>query len=446
MTATAASGTLTGTHTLVVNTLASAASWYSPAVSDSSSNSLGSSVLTITTSSGQNVDIVPANGARSVDALAAAVNGAGLGITASVVHDSSGARLALVGTATGAANDFSVSFDSQSTSAWSSAAIPASHGLSASTFSLSDGGSTVTVSTQAGESLTDLANQINGLGLNLQASVTTDASGSRLSLNGNGGQSFTISTDPALEFTRASSAGDASITVDGIPVSSASNQVSGALSGVTLNLKSSAPGAAVSLTVASDTSQITSALSKFVSDYNSAISLVNKQFSFDATSKAQGVLSGDSAVRSLQGSLMQAIGYSAGTAAAPSNLADLGISMGEDGTLTLNSAKLSALVQNNASGVQAFLQGASLNGFAHTMQSQMENFTSPSSGALSIDLKSIGREYNDLATHIADFESSYIASQRTILTSMYSKAEIALQQLPAMLKQVQAQLGNNSQG
>ena len=391
-TATAAAGAATGIHTLVVNTLASAASWYSPAVSDSSAASLGSSVLTITTSSGQNVDIVPANGSHSLDGLAAAVNGAGLGITASVVHDSSGARLALVGIATGAANDFRVSFEPSSAASWSSAVLPASQGLSASTFTLSDGASTATVSTQTGESLDDLANQINGLGLALQASVTTDSFGSRLAISGNAGQSFTISTDPALAFTRASTAGDASLTVDGIPVSSASNQVRGALNGVTLNLNSSAPGSTLSLTVAPDATQITSALTSFVSDYNSAISLVNQQFSFNASTKTQGVLSGDSSVRSLQASLMQAIGYSAGTTAAPSNLADLGISMGEDGTLSLNTAKLSALIQSNASGVQSFLQGASLNGFAHVMQSQLENFTNPSSGALSIDLKSLGSE------------------------------------------------------
>ena len=40
-----------------------------------------------------------------------------------------------------------------------------------------------------------------------------------------------------------------------------------------------------------------------------------------------------------------------------------------------------------------------------------------------------------LASEISDFETNYIASQQTILTSEYSAAEIALQQLPQQLLQ-----------
>jgi hypothetical protein len=45
---------------------------------------------------------------------------------------------------------------------------------------------------------------------------------------------------------------------------------------------------------------------------------------------------------------------------------------------------------------------------------------------------------------VNDFESGYIASQKTVLTAMYSKAEIALQQLPAEMQEIQAELGNNN--
>ena len=50
----------------------------------------------------------------------------------------------------------------------------------------------------------------------------------------------------------------------------------------------------------------------------------------------------------------------------------------------------------------------------------------------------------DLQSQVNDFESGYIASQQTVLTAMYSKAEIALQQLPEEMQQIQGELGNNS--
>ncbi len=73
-------------------------------------------------------------------------------------------------------------------------------------------------------------------------------------------------------------------------------------------------------------------------------------------------------------------------------------------------------------------------------------FTSPSKGALAISLKNLNTTYSGLQTQVNDYESGYIGSQRTVLTAMYSKAEIALQSLPATLKQLQAQLGGNSGG
>ena len=120
--------------------------------------------------------------------------------------------------------------------------------------------------------------------------------------------------------------------------------------------------------------------------------------------------------------------------------------MGNDGTLTLDSAKLASTIAANPSGIQNFFQGTALNGFAHATQTSLKPFTAPGSGTLAVDLKSLNAEYTDLQTHVNDYESGYIASQRTVLTAMYSKAEIALQQLPATLKDLQAQLGGSTSG
>ena len=85
-----------------------------------------------------------------------------------------------------------------------------------------------------------------------------------------------------------------------------------------------------------------------------------------------------------------------------------------------------------------------MNGFAANFQKQLTTFSDPSTGAIAVDIKQLTQQYNDLQSNVDNYESGYIASQRTVLTAMYSSAEIALQQLPTTMKQLQAELGNNS--
>jgi hypothetical protein len=49
-----------------------------------------------------------------------------------------------------------------------------------------------------------------------------------------------------------------------------------------------------------------------------------------------------------------------------------------------------------------------------------------------------------LTSQISDYESDYITNQQTVLTAMYSSAEIALQQLPTQMAQLNAELGHTS--
>ena len=49
------------------------------------------------------------------------------------------------------------------------------------------------------------------------------------------------SATPFLGFTQAEQGEDASISVDGVPYTSTSNTITGALNGVTLNLSSASP-------------------------------------------------------------------------------------------------------------------------------------------------------------------------------------------------------------
>lgn len=194
------------------------------------------------------------------------------------------------------------------------------------------------------------------------AAVVTDSSGAHLQITAAAGSSVLVGSDPAFDLERASTATDASLTVDGISITSATNSVTGAVPDLTLSLSGiTAANSPASLTVGANTSQINQALSSFVSDYNSALTLVNSQFAYSITAGSQGVLSGDSTVRSLQNELLGAVGYSAGSGGASGSihsLADLGITMNDDGSLSLNTTELDG-AEANPSAVQSFFQGTS---------------------------------------------------------------------------------------
>ena len=155
---------------------------------------------------------------------------------------------------------------------------------------------------------------INSDSLGVTASVITDASGARLALVANSSGSaanFTVASAGSTDygFTQAATGVNASLTVDGISISSATNTVTGVIPGVTLSLLSANPGVDVSLGITPDTSQVQSALQQFVTDYNQLVSDLGAQFTFSSSTGSEGVLASDSTVRNLQSQVLAALDY-----------------------------------------------------------------------------------------------------------------------------------------
>ena len=277
----------------------------------------------------------------------------------------------------------------------------------------------------------------------MTASVVNDASGSRLALvstNSGAASNFTVSNGSGLTFTQANTGQDASLTVDGIPIDSASNTVTGAVGGLTFNLSGAAPGTQVTINVAPDSTQVTQAINSFVTAYNKVIGDVNAEYT--VTNNQEGPLAGDPILGNLQSVMLGAGSYTNGSGVV-STLGALGISMNNDGTLTVDSSQLTDAVQNNFNAVQGFLQGTSSNGFASSLNTQLNTLVDPVSGAFTVDLQSISAENTDLQNQVNDFQT-YITSRTTYLTNEYNKADVALQQLPILEQQLNAELGNNN--
>ena len=292
----------------------------------------------------------------------------------------------------------------------------------------------------ADTTLQQAASYINSGSYGATASVVTDSQGSRLVLvsktsgaNGN----LNVSSS-AASFTTAAGI-DAQLTVDGVPVDSSTNTVTGAIPGVTLSLGAADANTSVLVSVQPDTTAASQAIQNFVDAYNAVIGSINSEFTVNSTTGSEGVLGGDSMLRSLQSSLLSMVSTAASGAGQYVNLQSMGIEMQNDGTLQINSANLSQALSSNFSDVQKFFQSTS--GWGQAAGTQMLQLTDPTLGPVAADINGLKQTNQGLTDQINDFELRMSAVQDQ-LTTQYSSLDALLQQYPMQLQQVAAQLGS----
>jgi flagellar hook-associated protein 2 len=301
----------------------------------------------------------------------------------------------------------------------------------------------VAISPGSNDTLTSLVSYINNQNWGVTASVLNDVSGSRLAVYsntaGSAGAVAVTNNTSSLTFNPPIGGTDANFTVDGIPFSSNSNTVSGAIPGVTLNLLGAYPTVQVQVSVAPDTNQISQAVASFVSAYNAVIGDINQQFTVNATTNAQGPLGSDSSLRSLQSSLLNDATYSQGSGAL-AGLDSLGITTNDDGTLSVDSSQLNNAISSNPGAVQSLFQNSSATGFANNFAADLQNLTDPTQGIISLDLSENRSKQQDLTNSIAHVQDRLNAQQQQLQTE-FSRVNALLEAFPSQLQAVQLELG-----
>jgi len=313
-------------------------------------------------------------------------------------------------------------------------------------FQLQVGSGTATTITVDGtnDTLSTLASSINSQNLGVTASVITDASGSRLSLvsgtSGLPGQITISNNTTGLTFKQAVAGANASFTLDGVALASTSNTATGVLPGVTLNLQGTS-ATPVSITVAPDTSQATTAIQNFVTAYNTVIQSLNTQFTYDPNIQSTGPLGSDSVVMQLQQSLLGDAAFSVSGNSGITNLAAIGISMNEDGTLSVDSSTLNATMNSNYGAVLNLFQQVTPAGFAANFNNDLLNMTDPTNGPVALDQSGIAQSTAALNQQISDFQDNLNLQEQQLMQT-YSQVAVTLQEMPTLLQQVQSQLGS----
>lgn len=446
----ATSSATAGTHTIVVNSLAQTSSGYIDSIANAKDTLSGSITLQVGSGTAQTINV--GSKSNTLTGLAAAINQAGMGVTANVITDANGSRLSLVSGTSGSRGDLTIT------------------------------------------------------------SALTDTS-----------------TSTALKFNTSQGGANASLTVDGVSISSASNTVSNVIPGVTFQLLSYAPGTQVQVVIANDISSVESVVGAFVSDYNSVISSINTQEGVDSSGNAQPLygsptlsllqeqilgafvsqnpsgyldpvknstdtLSGsitiqvgsgtahtitldsnDNTIAGLAkainsakigvtanvstdatGSYLKLISGQVGTSGqltVTSNLTDattssslnynnsggdlasltgLGISVNNDGTLSLDQTSLTGVLNNDYSGVVAFFQDA--NSWGQSFSKVLTASGTGTSGLIKYALTANSRIESNLNADISR-ESSLISAQQKSLTLEMNSVNEILTSLPSQLSQ-----------
>jgi flagellar hook-associated protein 2 len=212
------------------------------------------------------------------------------------------------------------------------------------------------------------------------------------------------------------------------PLSSQTNTISEDSSGVTgLSVTPLGLGK-FTVTVAPDASTISSAITKFVTDYNSAQSTIDTQTATSTDSSGNvtaGPLTGDQVTEDLNANLRNLANSTiAGISGAVASLNDLGFaSNGQNDTLsTTDTTGLNAALADNLAGVKALFTNSGT-GLAVQFNSLL-NDTIGTNGTLVTEQATLTKESSDINTQISNIETQVQAYQ-TQLTNEFVAMETA---------------------
>jgi flagellar hook-associated protein 2 len=298
--------------------------------------------------------------------------------------------------------------------------------------------------------LTGIRDAINAAGAGVTASIINDGGATpyHLALTSNAtgavnSMKLAVSGDAAItsmlgynpdaptsNFSEVQPAQDAKLTVDKVDITSATNSVSGAIQGVTLNLTKAtgtAPGSAITVSVRPDNSKVITALGGLVDAYNSANTTI-------AGVTAKGaVLQGNWAVLALQRQIRSILGSAQSTGTSFTTMSQLGVSFQKDGSLALDSAKLNtALLAHpaDASGLAAAIGNA--------VKTAADNVLGPTgpipsaSAGINRSIADIATRRTDIQAHLDQVQALYQAqftSLDTLMSSMSQTSTFLTQQL-----------------
>lgn len=298
------------------------------------------------------------------------------------------------------------------------------------------------------ESLKDIVNNINE---NKYSGVKASIINNRLVLEDkvNGNRTIEVGGDPAKSLGLTDLAekgsehgwieeGQGSIfTVNGIEIKSDSNTISGAIDGVTINLKQKHEGNSSDVvTVATDFSKAEKAIQEFVDQYNSTMNFMKDQSKAgDPEVKGSGgKLSGDSSLIALEAKLRRVVGDSMNIEGSEINTASkLGISTFDRyGDLTFDASKFREEIEKDPDSVVNFFSDKS-NGFVAKVNKQIDGYISKNNGIIKSKNEGFDKSLKRLNGDIDRFNDR-MERREEYYIKVFSRLDVAMMQAESQMQ------------
>ncbi|KQM61775.1 MULTISPECIES: flagellar filament capping protein FliD [unclassified Sphingomonas] len=316
----------------------------------------------------------------------------------------------------------------------------------------------ITITSGDATSLQKVAEKITAAKAGVTASVVTDANGQRLVLRSTEGaaQAFTLTatpdsgstglerlnvdfddttTDGAEVVTRA---GNAVLSVDGVPMVSASNKLTGA-DGVVLELKAVTTDGPVTLSSSTPTDALKEAVNNVVAAYNEMLASLNK-----ATDPITGDLRADPAALAMKRSLQKLTitNLTGKTDGSPTTLSSIGVATNNDGTLRVDKDLLASSLAKNPDAVEAMFAAATgTDGTTGTSLPAALNRISVAAKSTTLGLGASDKRYADAQANLAK-EQAKVAEQTDVTSNRMTQQFAASEARVAAYKAQQTFMEN----
>jgi flagellar hook-associated protein 2 len=209
----------------------------------------------------------------------------------------------------------------------------------------------LTAQITAADSSVTAANGTSGTVFTITSNVGSDTQMTKGTIGGtsNGSADLTISTADTTngsDGNKIQAAQNASVSVNGLSVSSASNQLDGVIPGVKFDLMATTTSAVV-LSVGQDTSVAQAAITNLVDVYNTFEGVIKGLSGSATATEDEGSLKEDAAVKAIRTKVRAFLTASSSTpGASKGSMADIGVSLQRDGLFKVNQVTLGSALTN----------------------------------------------------------------------------------------------------
>lgn len=425
-----ATGTYTVSNITSLATLASETSLngYSATQAVSSSGTLNLMVG----SKNYTLDLTGAN-QNNISGLANAINKAGAGVNASILTAGSQNYLVVSANNTGATtlqlSDVQSPTDLVSNGGTGTETSLQTYADAANTpvsadgrFALTVGSNNYNLSIAGNNNLNGLAQAINNAGAGVTATVTGSAGSYSLSIAAAGATTIQLNAAPASEILSDTNQGsNASFELNGIPITQSSNTVTGVIPGVSFTLQSETSGSAT-ISLASNASQLSSALQSLVTDYNTLTTQLQAQQGSTA-----GPLGGDVLINQISQDMQQLATYWNPTSVSSvRSLSDLGISFNDSGQMSFDPTVVEGFSDTQLSDAFQYL-GSSTSGLG-ALASNFTQLTDPITGLIATEENGLSTENTSLNDQITTLNAQ-VAQVQAAATAQAQQADAFVAQL-----------------